>query len=138
MKTEGLIVIAHRGASSYAPENTFAAYDLALRMKARHIELDVEFTKDGHIVVIHDDAVDRTTDGTGLVTGYTLSGIKELDAGSRFGAQFAGERIPTLEEVLTRYKGRVHFHVEIKGRSELLSIILIQDRSVQSELSLNN
>ena len=59
------MVIAHRGASSYAPENTFAAFDLAIRMGVHHIELDVEATSDGHIVVIHDDTVNRTTDGSG-------------------------------------------------------------------------
>ena len=115
------MAIAHRGASSYAPENTFAAFDLAIRMGARHIELDVEATKDGHIVVIHDDAVDRTTDGSGLVTSHTLAVLKALDAGSWFGAAFAGERIPVFDEVLTRYKGRVHIHTEIKGRSTYLS-----------------
>ena len=61
------MAIAHRGASSYAPENTFAAFDLAIVMGARHIELDVHLTSDGHVVVIHDDTVDRTTDGSGPV-----------------------------------------------------------------------
>jgi glycerophosphoryl diester phosphodiesterase len=94
------MAIAHRGASSYAPENTFAAFDLALRQGARHIELDVQATRDGHIVVIHDDTVDRTTDGSGLVTSQTLEALQALDAGSWFGAQFTGERIPVFDEVL--------------------------------------
>lgn len=115
------MAIAHRGASSYAPENTFAAFDLALRLGVRHIELDVEVTRDGHIVVIHDDTVDRTTDGSGLVTSHTLEALLALDAGSWFGAQFAGERIPVFDEVLRRYKGRLHIHTEIKGRSTYLS-----------------
>jgi len=117
----GFLVIAHRGASSYAPENTLAAFDLALRMGARHIEFDVQSTLDGHIVVIHDDTVDRTTDGTGPVAGHTLAKLCSLDAGARFGVAFAGERIPLFAEVLERYRGRVHFHVEIKGRSPGLS-----------------
>jgi len=121
MTAASFMAIAHRGASSYAPENTFAAFELATRMGARHIELDVEATSDGHIVVIHDDTVDRTTDGTGLVTGHTLSALQALDAGSWFGRQFAGERIPLFDEVLRRYKGRVHLHTEIKGRSTYLS-----------------
>ena len=116
-----MIVIAHRGASSYAPENTLAAFDLALRMGARHIELDVALTSDRHTVVIHDDKVDRTTDGSGSVTSHTLAALRELDAGSWFGAPFKGERIPLFEEVLARYKGRVHIHTEIKGKSESLS-----------------
>lgn len=115
------MVIAHRGASSYAPENTFAAFDLAIRMGVHHIELDVEATSDGHIVVIHDDTVNRTTDGSGPVTNHTLAALQALDAGSWFGTKFAGERIPIFDEVLDRYKGQVHIHTEIKGRAPYLS-----------------
>jgi glycerophosphoryl diester phosphodiesterase len=115
------MVIAHRGASSYAPENTFAAFDLAIQMGASHLELDVHFTRDSHIVVIHDETVDRTTDGTGPVTSHTLAALKALDAGSWFEGKFSGERIPTFGEVLQRYKGRVHIHTEIKGHSAGLS-----------------
>lgn len=115
------MVIAHRGASSYAPENTFAAYDLAIEMGVRHIELDVHLTSDGHIVVIHDETVDRTTDGTGPVTSHTLEEIRALDAGTRFGERFRGERIPAFREVIERYKGRLHLHIEIKGRSPSLA-----------------
>jgi glycerophosphoryl diester phosphodiesterase len=111
------LVIAHRGASTYAPENTFAAFDLALRMGARHLELDVQATRDGHVVVIHDETVDRTTDGTGPVAGQPLAALETLDAGSWFAPRFAGERIPTFAEVLRRYRGRAHLHTEIKGRS---------------------
>ena len=121
MTTPAVMVIAHRGASSYAPENTLAAFDLALRMEVRHIELDVDFTSDSHIVVIHDDTVDRTTNGSGPVTSHTLAALRGFDAGSWFGARFAGERIPTFDEVLARYKGRVHIHTEIKGHSPSLS-----------------
>jgi glycerophosphoryl diester phosphodiesterase len=121
MTTSAVMVIAHRGASSYAPENTLAAFDLALQMGVRHIELDVDFTSNGHIVVIHDDTVDRTTNGSGPVTSHTLAALRELDAGSWFGAKFTGERIPTFNEVLERYKGRVHVHTEIKGHSPSLS-----------------
>jgi glycerophosphoryl diester phosphodiesterase len=112
-----VLVIAHRGASSYAPENTFAAFDLALHMGASHIELDVHATADGHLVVIHDDMVDRTTNGSGPVASHTLATLKALDAGSWFEPRFAGERIPALDEVLERYKGRAHIHTEIKGHS---------------------
>jgi glycerophosphoryl diester phosphodiesterase len=119
--TAAVMVIAHRGASSYAPENTLAAFDLAVEMRVRHIELDVALTSDNHIVVIHDDKVDRTTNGSGLVTSHTLAALRELDAGSWFGPQFEGERIPAFDEVLARYKGRVHIHTEIKGKSPSLS-----------------
>ena len=74
MNARDFMAIAHRGASSYAPENTVAAFELAIQMGARHIELDVHATSDGHVVVIHDDAVDRTTNGSGPVTGYTRGG----------------------------------------------------------------
>ncbi len=119
--TAPFMVIAHRGASSYAPGNTLAAFDLALQMGVRHIELDVDVTSDGHVVVIHDNTVDRTTNGSGPVTSHTLAVLRGFDAGSWFGAQFAGERIPTFDEVLARYKGRVHLHTEIKGHSPTLS-----------------
>ena len=119
--TAAMMVIAHRGASSYAPENTLAAFDLALEMRVRHIELDVALTSDNHPVVIHDDKVDRTTNGSGLVTSHTLAALRQLDAGSWFGAQFEGERIPTFDDVLARYNGRVHIHTEIKGKSASLS-----------------
>ena len=115
------MVIAHRGASSYAPENTLAAFDLALAMGVHHLELDVHLSSDGHVVVIHDDTVDRTTDGSGPVTSHTLTALQELDAGSWFGAAFAGARIPTLDEVLARYQGRAHVHTEIKGHTTSLS-----------------
>ena len=110
-------VIAHRGASSYAPENTFAAYDLALQMGVRDIELDVQMTVEGHIVVIHDDTVDRTTNGSGPVSAHDLASLQALDAGAWFGDAFAGQRIPTFEEVLKRYGDWAHLHTEIKGRT---------------------
>jgi len=112
---QDFLVIAHRGASSYAPENTIAAFDLALQMGARHLELDVHLTHDDYLVVIHDDTVDRTTNGTGPVASQTLAALQGLDAGAWFGEAFVGARIPTLAEVLTRYQGRAHLHIELKG-----------------------
>ena len=116
MTPTGFMAIAHRGASSYAPENTFAAFDLAIEMGARHLELDVHFSSDGHLVVIHDDTVDRTTDGSGPVTSRSLAALTALDAGAWFDPRFTGERIPTLGAVLERYWG-AHLHVELKGHS---------------------
>jgi glycerophosphoryl diester phosphodiesterase len=115
------LVIAHRGASSYAPENTLAAFDLALQMGVSHIELDVHCSRDGHLVVLHDDTVDRTTNGCGAVAEQTLATLRALDAGTWFGRQYAGERIPTLEEVLLRYRERLHLHTEIKGHTAHLA-----------------
>ena len=141
MTTSAVMVIAHRGASSYAPENTLAAFDLALEMGVRHIELDVDFTSDGHIVVIHDDTVDRTTNGSGPVTSHTLAALRALDAGSWFGDKFTGERIPTFHEVLERYKGRVHLHTEIKGLSPSLSqrtADLIRTHGMEEQVSITS
>ncbi len=99
------VIFAHRGASAYAPENTGAAFKKAIAMKADGIELDVHLTQDGHIVVIHDERVDRTSNGTGWVKDMKLSELKGLDFGSWFGSDFKGETILTLEEVLDLLKG---------------------------------
>ena len=117
MLPQDFLIIAHRGASSYAPENTIAAFDLALQMGARHLELDVHLSRDDHLVVIHDDTVDRTTNGTGSVASQTLVALQALDAGAWFGDAFVGARLPTLGEVLTRYHGRAHLHIELKGHT---------------------
>ncbi len=94
------VVIAHRGASAYAPENTMSAFRKALDMGAEGIELDVHLSKDGHPVVIHDEKIDRTSNGKGLVKDFTLEELRTFDFGSWFSPEYAGERIPTLEEVL--------------------------------------
>ncbi|PYM72486.1 MAG: hypothetical protein DME03_17970 [Candidatus Rokuibacteriota bacterium] len=141
MTPPGFMAIAHRGASSYAPENTFAAFDLAIAMGARHIELDVHFSSDGHLVVIHDDAVNRTTDGAGPVTGHSLAALTALDAGAWFDPRFKGERIPTLGAVLERYKGRAHVHVEIKGHSAGLAqktADLVRARGVAGQVTITS
>jgi glycerophosphoryl diester phosphodiesterase len=141
MATSAFMVIAHRGASSYAPENTVAAFDLALQMGVRHIELDVDLTSDGHVVVMHDDTVDRTTNGSGPVTSHTLAMLRSLDAGASFGVQFAGERIPTFDEVLARYKGRLHIHTEIKGHAPSLSqqtVDLIRQHDMETQVTMTS
>ncbi|KOP84102.1 glycerophosphodiester phosphodiesterase [Cytobacillus solani] len=107
--------VAHRGATGYAPENTIAGFDLAVEMKADYIEIDVQRSKDGEIVVIHDTTVDRTTDGTGKVGDLTFEQLRSLDAGSWKGEQFAGEPIPTFEEILDRYHGKVGILIELKA-----------------------
>ncbi|MEK3856271.1 glycerophosphodiester phosphodiesterase [Cytobacillus sp. FSL H8-0458] len=107
--------IAHRGATGYAPENTVAGFDLAVDMKADYIEIDVQRSKDGELVVIHDTTVDRTTDGTGKVRDLTFDYLRSLDAGSWKGEQFAGEPIPTFEEILDRYHGKVGILIELKA-----------------------
>lgn len=110
-----VIVIAHRGYSAKAPENTMAAFELALEAGADGIELDVHLTKDGEVVVLHDETVNRTTSGKGSVREYNLAELKELDAGSWFAPEYAGEKVPTLRQVLDLLKGRdVLLNIETK------------------------
>ncbi len=106
---------AHRGASAYAPENTLAAFALAREMGAHGVELDVQMTADGRIVVIHDETLDRTTDGTGPVGWHTLDELKALDASAGM-IPFSGEKIPTLDEVFELLDGSgMVVNVELKN-----------------------
>jgi glycerophosphoryl diester phosphodiesterase len=107
-------VIAHRGFSGVAPENTLAAFQKAIDVGADMFELDTLLSRDGHVVVIHDDTLDRTTNGVGPVAALTLAELRALDAGSWFSNAFAGERIPTLEETLALAKNRILVNIEIK------------------------
>ena len=111
-------VIAHRGGANLAPENTLAAFQNAIDLGVDMIEIDVEQTRDSIVVVIHDDKVDRTTDGTGWVDSLSYGYVKTLDAGSWFDKSFKNERVPILEEVLQLIDGRVTLLVEIKDGSE--------------------
>jgi len=110
-----VLAIAHRGASGYAPENTFAAFRKALAMGATFIETDLQLSRDARFVAMHDPTVQRTTNGQGSVHEMTLADLRKLDAGSWFGSEFAGERIPTLEEILEFAKKHdVVFYLELK------------------------
>jgi glycerophosphoryl diester phosphodiesterase len=113
------LVIAHRGSSVYAPENTLAAFQLAADQDADAVELDVDLTRDGHIIVMHDATIDRTTDGHGNVTVLTLEEIRRADAGAWKSAEFKGERVPLLEEVFEAVGQRLLINVEIKDMSLL-------------------
>jgi glycerophosphoryl diester phosphodiesterase len=106
-------VIAHRGASGTRPENTLVAFRRAEEVGAHMIELDVQLTRDGEVVVMHDDTLDRTTDGRGAVVAHTLAEIRRLDAGQWFAPAFAGERVPTLADVL--HAIRLPVNVELKA-----------------------
>lgn len=110
-----MLVIAHRGASGHAPENTLAAFRKAVGLGATFIETDLQLSRDAHFVAIHDSTVNRTTNGKGAVHDLTLAQLRQLDAGSWFGSQFSGERIPTLEEILQfSQKNDVVFYLELK------------------------
>jgi glycerophosphoryl diester phosphodiesterase len=107
--------MAHRGFQGQYPENTMAAFSAAVEAGAQYLELDVSLTRDRQVVVLHDDTVDRTSDGNGPVHGYSLAELKQLDVGSWFHPRFAGERIPTLGEVLDRFAGKICLNIEIKA-----------------------
>lgn len=111
----GFAVMGHRGAKGYAPENTMASFRRGLELGANMLELDVHVTADKHLVVIHDATVDRTTDGSGLVSEMTLAQIQALDAGAWYKDEFAGERVPTFEQVVELAKGRAALNVELKA-----------------------
>jgi glycerophosphoryl diester phosphodiesterase len=125
-------LVAHRGASAYAPEHTLAAYRLALEQGADYVEQDLGVTKDGELICLHDDSLERTTDvearfrdratndpASGakrwLAADFTLAEIRQLDAGSWFGAQFAGERVPTWDEAVALIAGRAGLYPELKS-----------------------
>ncbi|MDR6883325.1 glycerophosphodiester phosphodiesterase [Bacillus sp. 3255] len=114
MSKQPLLVIAHRGARGEAPENTLAAFRLGLEQGCDAIELDIHLSKDGEIIVIHDDTLNRTTDMQGRVNDLTLAEIKQADAGGWFHESFAGERVPTLEEVFDLVPANIMINVEIK------------------------
>lgn len=109
-------IVAHRGASGYCPENTMAAFEKAVELNVDSIELDIRLTKDGIPVICHDAKIKRTSNGEGYIHELTLEELKQYDFGSWYGADFEGERIPTLEEVLIFLKEHdVKLNIEIKN-----------------------
>ena len=108
------LIVAHRGYSAQYPENTLVAFRAADNAGAHMIELDVNLTLDRRLVVIHDENVDRTTNGSGMVRRLTMEELRRLDAGSWFNARFEGERVPALSQVLDAAKGRLKVNIEIK------------------------
>jgi len=109
------MVVAHRGFSGKAPENTMSAFTLALEAGVSMIELDVQISKDNHVVVIHDSTIDRTTYGEGKVSDLSLAELKKLDAGSWFDANYKDERIPTLVEALELIAPKALVNIELKS-----------------------
>lgn len=108
-------IIAHRGASAYTPENTMAAFERAVQLGAGFVETDLHLTRDARFVAIHDDTLERTSNGRGPVRDHTLAELRVLDVGLWYDRQFAGQRIPTLEDILTFARTHdVVFYLEIK------------------------
>jgi glycerophosphoryl diester phosphodiesterase len=113
MPTKG--ICAHRGGMDTHPENTFPAFEEAIYLGAQMIEFDIQLTRDSVAVIMHDDTVDRTTNGTGKVSDLTLLEIRKLDAGVKKGAEFTGTRVPTFEEVLSIMPRNVWLNCHLKG-----------------------
>lgn len=122
-KHKEIVNVSHRGASGYAPEHTIASYEMGEKMHGDYIEIDLQMTKDGKLIAMHDERVDRTTNGTGLVKDYTLHQIKQLDAGSWYNekypqyanSEYVGLKVPTLEEVFQKFGKNKHYYIETKS-----------------------
>ena len=109
----GVLILGHRGALREAPENTLASFRKAMAQGAHGVELDSKLTRDGHVVVIHDRTVDRTTDGKGRVADLALSDLKRPDAGAWFSSRFSGEGVPTLDEVFETLPPEAILNIEL-------------------------
>ncbi len=132
----GVLAVGHRGTVRFAPENTAAAFRKAVELGVDLIEMDVRETRDGHLIIMHDVTVDRTTNGKGRVADLTLEEIKRLDAGAWFGPQFAGERVPTLEEALAAIEGRALPDIDFKAGSPEKLVAVLARRQLLGKVTL--
>lgn len=134
------VIFAHRGACAHAPENTIAAFELALAQQADAIELDVKLSSDGYVVVHHDPTLDRTTTGKGPLKNMTLAELKKLDAGSFFSEKFKGEPVPSLEDVFEAVGKRTFINIELTNyktpRDELVETVcmLVKKHQMQKRV----
>jgi len=117
-----MIIIGHRGAASYEPENTLLSIGKAIDLKVNAVEIDVHLTKDNNLVVIHDDKVDKTTNNKGYVKNFNLSELKKLDAGKN-------EKIPTLQEVIDFVKGKIKLIIELKGLKTAKPVVRLIEKN---------
>jgi len=130
-------IYAHRGSKGTHPENTLIAFKNALDLGVDGLEFDVHLTKDGELVIIHDETVDRTTDGTGYIKDMTLMEIKTLDAGLKFSEEFKGERIPTLQEVLELARKYPHVILNIEIKTDYIQYEGIEEKIIQTVNEMN-
>ncbi len=130
------IVIAHRGASAYAPENTISSFKKSIEMKSEGVELDIHLSKDGHLIVCHDEKVDRTTNGSGFIKDMTLEELKRLDAGSWFSSEFSNEKIPVLDEVLKLFCN-TNMLVNIELKSDIIIYKNIEEKVIKTIKKFN-
>ncbi|MDN4608357.1 glycerophosphodiester phosphodiesterase [Sporosarcina highlanderae] len=110
-----MMSIAHRGASGFAPENTRSAFQKGVELQADYLECDVHLSKDGELIIMHDDNIDRTTDGNGFIKDYTLAELRQFDAGITFSEEFQGESIMTLNELLDEFFDKIGLLIELKN-----------------------
>lgn len=129
---------AHRGASLSAPENTMAAFSAAVEHGADGLELDIHLSQDGVPVVIHDEMLERTTDGRGPVAEATLSQLRQLDAGGWFSQEFVGEPLPTLEEVLIAFSGQLCLNLELKEFAAGVEVLALLRRYPDAEVVVSS
>jgi glycerophosphoryl diester phosphodiesterase len=127
-------LVFHRGDNRNAPENTFASAEKAIEAGADYIEFDVRQSADGVLYVLHDETVDRTTNGSGKIAEMNSAEIDDLDAGSWFGPEFAGEPVPRMEHFLRRLKGRVKLYCEIKDADVAAVVGLIREFGLEDEV----
>lgn len=138
------LLFGHRGVPEEAPENTLASFRRAVELALDGVELDVRLCKTGELVVIHDERVDKLTDGSGYINQLSFEEIRSLDAGVRFGGKFKGERIPSLEEVLETLRGKMLVNVELKAKSILGDglegkvVALIEKMGLESSVILSS
>ncbi len=130
------IIIAHRGASAVAPENTLAAFDAAVRMGADAVEMDVKLTFDKEVVIIHDKSVNRTTNGSGEVKSLTLKDIGMLDAGSKFSSRYANEKIPSLREICGKLKNKLLLNIELTNYGSHLDSLPVKVAEIVTEYEM--
>ncbi len=119
MESRPPLIIAHRGASAYAPENTMAAFNKAVDLSADGIEFDVKCSKDGEMVIIHDQTLERTTNGSGRVIDTNFRDLKKLDAGGYFSPDFQGEKIPLLSDVLEEFSSKLLMNIELTNYASI-------------------
>jgi len=134
------VLFAHRGASAHAPENTLPAFELAISQGVEAIEIDVQLSADGSVVVIHDSTVSRTTNGTGKVNQHTLDHLKSLNAGVEFGSAYPDVEIPTLNEVFSDLNSNIFINVELKNFQSPLETLaakvakIVQDHHAENRV----
>ncbi|MCL4373173.1 glycerophosphodiester phosphodiesterase [Candidatus Parvarchaeota archaeon] len=131
------LVYGHRGAAIEAPENTLPSFKLAKKLGVYGVEMDLHTSKDGELIVMHDETLDRTTNGSGLIHLHTIEEIKRLDAGFKFGKRWKGTRVSTLREVFEGL-GRINYYLEIKQSSKIYPGIEEKMLNLISEFNLKN